>query len=482
MKLIKRFFLVILGILIAFLFAEIILRIFQPKILETEQLDDNNKNFFKWAYLDIHEPFFKKDRDTFYIKREDFYFPQNTKKYNYNKKNKNIFILGESTAKAYPEEILKQKLLKNFNCEVINCGMGAYDSYRIEKISKEISSLNPDWIICFIGNNDKVIENSNFKEQPLSFNPIDINYLPYKYNIVRKIFTLNLLSNIVNREIKYKTQRELEIFFKNNIIKIIKNLKNAKIIFVDLPNNKDYYYCSNIYDIIEIENDGLQLWKDTNHYKILLERLNFLKSLQEKYNNVFYTNLTELLLNYCDNNLSYNIFYDDCHWTNTTYELLSEIISKIIMKQDFDRDINITISKNDFNKKLIKDICYLSKNYAAINYFIKNNFDNLYNNYISQISQLEENLTNKIIYNNIYIYAYCLYVNGYKDLSLNILNNLIQLQPNYIEAYLTLGYIYFKQNNIKKAEEYFNNEIVKKLAPDNKINVEYLKSLKEENK
>ena len=79
MKLIKRFFLVILGILIAFLFAEIILRIFQPKILETEQLDDNNKNFFKWAYLDIHEPFFKKDRDTFYIKREDFYFPSSQK-------------------------------------------------------------------------------------------------------------------------------------------------------------------------------------------------------------------------------------------------------------------------------------------------------------------------------------------------------------------------------------------------------------------
>jgi len=480
MNLIKKIILIILGVLIAFVFAEISLRIFSLKRLNFNQIND--KDLFKWAYLDIHKPFFKINGNEFYIQREDFFIPEkdNKKKYDCNIKGKRIFILGESTAKFYPEEILKHYLLNYFNCEVINCGMGAYDSYRIEKISKEIAKLKPDWVICFIGNNDEVIENSKFNGQPFSFNPIDINYLPYEYNIVKKVFTLNLLSNIFSREIKYKTQRELEIFFKNNIIKIIKNLKNTKIIFVDLPNNKDFYYCSNIYEIIEIENNGIKLWKETNHYKILLERLNFIENLQKKYRNVFYTNLTELLLDYCDNNLSYNIFYDDCHWTGTTYELLSEIISKIIVKQDFNKDINITTSKRNFNKQLIKDKCHLSKNYAAINYFVKNNFDNLYNDYISQISQLKKDLTNKEIYNNVYIYAYCLYANNYKELAFNILNKLISLQPNYVEAYLTLGYIYYKENDIKKAEEYF--DIAKKLEPDNEINVEYLKSLKEENK
>ena len=288
MNLIKKIILIFLGILIAFVFAEIFLRLFNPKKLNSNPINDEHKNFFKSVYLDIHDPFFKIDGDNFYIKREDFFIPEkdNKKKYEYNKKKKRIFLLGESTAKYYPEEILQQYLINYFNCEVINCGMGAYDSYRIEKISKEISSLNPDWVICFIGNNDEVIENELFFLEISVFNPTDINYLPYKYPFIKKFSTLNLLSNIFSKEIKYKTQNELETFFKKNVIKIIKNLKNCKIIFIDLPNNENFYECSNIYNIIEIENKCLKLWKDTNHYKILKERLKFIESLQEKYKNV----------------------------------------------------------------------------------------------------------------------------------------------------------------------------------------------------
>jgi hypothetical protein len=474
MNLIKKITLIVLGVFIAFVLGEIILSFFPPEKLKSTQIND--KDFFKWAYLDIHDSFFKIDKNKFYVQREDCSIPEKDtqKKYDYIKNKKRIFILGESTAKFYPEENLQNILTNYFDCDVINSGMGAYDSYRIEKISKEISKLKPDWIICFIGNNDEVIEDIPFKGQPFSFKPIDINYISYKYSAFSKYHTLYLLSNLAYKEIKFETQMELENFFKNNVLKIIKNLKNSKIIFIDLPNNKDFYSCSNIYDIIEIENNGTRLWKETNHYNILLKRLKFIEELRKRYNNVFYTNLTDILLDYCDNKLGYNIFKDDCHWTNATYELLSEIIAKIIIKEDIDKDVNIKISKDIFNKSLMKDTCHLSENYGAIDYIIKHNFDNLYNNYISQIKELENNFTDTS-YNNICLYGYCLYKNGYKDLSLQVLNNLIYLQPNYPEAYLTIGYIYYKQSNTEKAKEYF--DIVKKLEPDNKISVEYLKSL-----
>ena len=88
----------------------------------------------------------------------------------------------------------------------------------------------------------------------------------------------------------------------------------------------------------------------------------------------------------------------------------------------------------------------------------------------------KEDLFDEAVYDNICFYAYCLYKNNHKALGLNILKELISLQPELTEAALMLGYIYYKQNDIEKAKEYF--DIVKKLEPDNEINVEYLKSLK----
>ena len=481
MKLIKKLFLIIFGILITLIISEIVLRFYQPENLKFNQINDEDKDFFSWAYLDIHTPFFKIDGDKFYIQRKDIFIPEedNFRKYNYSKEKgiKRIFILGESTAKYYSKEILEQKLLKHFKCEVINCGMGAYDSYRIEKISKEIAKLEPDWVICFIGNNDEVIENQFFIGMSSTFTPIEINSLPYRYPFIKKLFTLNLLSNIFNREIKYTTQIELEIFFKKNVINIVKNLKNTKIIFVDLPNNKDFHNCEGLLDIIREDNEGPIYWKDSNHYKILLERLKFIKSLKKEYSNVFVTNLTDTLSDYCNNNLSYNIFKDECHWTKATYELLTEIICKIIIKQEFDKDINIEteISKENFNKSLINNMDFYNS-YGAIDYLVKTSFDHAYNIYISKKEMFKEDLFDEAVYDNICFYAYCLYKNNHKALGLNILKELISLQPELTEAALMLGYIYYKQNDIEKAKEYF--DIVKKLEPDNEINVEYLKSLK----
>ena len=62
----------------------------------------------------------------------------------------------------------------------------------------------------------------------------------------------------------------------------------ARIGGIDLPNNKDFYYCSiNIYDIIQMGNKDFIVWKDTNYYRTLLKRLEFIENLQKKYNNIF---------------------------------------------------------------------------------------------------------------------------------------------------------------------------------------------------
>jgi tetratricopeptide (TPR) repeat protein len=150
------------------------------------------------------------------------------------------------------------------------------------------------------------------------------------------------------------------------------------------------------------------------------------------------------------------VFNDDCHWTTATYNLLSEIIAKIIMKQDFNKDVDLTTSKEEFNKHLLEDRCILSRNYGSVDYFVKNHFDDLYNNYQSQIEEFRKDSTKKQIYDKILTYAYCLYNNKHKDLALQILKELVSLEPNNIEAYLALKNIYFKEQNIQKSKEYFN--------------------------
>ena len=84
---------------------------------------------------------------------------------------KRVFIIGESVAallgpgKALSgKTTLKEKILgklsgygaagDNSGIEIINCGMGGYESYRIHEVLKEILDYSPDLVVVLSGNND----------------------------------------------------------------------------------------------------------------------------------------------------------------------------------------------------------------------------------------------------------------------------------------------------------------------------------------
>ena len=468
MKQIKKLFLIILGIIIALIVAEIILRLF-PKLLSSKPINDVDQNFIKWAYLDIRKPFFKTDEKTFHIQRQDFFYhEEKTQKYDINKPfdKIRIFILGESTARNYKTEHL-YKILKKYNIdtEIINVGMSGYDSYRIEKISKELKQFNPDWIICLIGNNDGI--NGIFSGSKIE--PIDIKFIIPPITVLRYLYIYNCFI----KEIKLNINN-VEENFKNNINSIINNLKNSKIIFVDLPNNKYYKHD----DCINIMNKNNYLWENSTDYKALLSRIEYIKNISKKCNNVYVTNLTDYLNIFTRNNVGYNIFYDHCHWTPTTYELLSQIITKIIVKDVINKDISIDFTEQEFNNKLIKDHDFPTYSIGFNNFGIKYNYKNLLNNVFSLLNPNEE-ISSKDI-TKLSIFSYCLYINNHKKEAFEIINKLISLTPHSYEPNLILGYLYYMEKNTYLAEKFFN--IAKKLEPDSKIDVKYLDSIKEENK
>lgn len=65
---------------------------------------------------------------------------------------KRIFVVGESVASLLrtPEDAG----LKNGKLEVINCGVGSYESYRIKDVFKQILKYKPDLIVVLSGNNE----------------------------------------------------------------------------------------------------------------------------------------------------------------------------------------------------------------------------------------------------------------------------------------------------------------------------------------
>lgn len=490
----KKALLVLIGCILAFFICECFLYLFNfevfPSINKNDDFDFNK--FIKWAYIDIHNPFFKKENNFFYIQREDIWIPrQKIKKYSIIKeKNKiRVFILGESVARIYPEEILKQELSKYFdNVEVINTGMGAYDSYRIEKISKEISKLNPNYVIVCIGNNDGVRDSWNRTE----IDPVDINYLPYKYSILNKFKTIGLLSNLFYHEIKL-TKDNVELNFQKNITKIVKNLKNINVIFCDLPNNE---YFENI-DIIENIKQTVskelyykKIWKNSFQYSHFLKRIEFLKKISKKYKNVYITNLTDIIKNYTDNKLGFNVFYDDCHFLKATYLLLSKLITNIIVKKEKNLELSLDLQKKEYNILLIDNIERHIKNvsvgktyhyncfYNKLDILYKNRNKKFYENYHIAYDEFIKNRTH-INYMRVILYADILQNNKKIMEAKEILNKLIILSPNNFEAYLILGYIEYKNNNFKKADEYFYK--VKEINKNSDIDVKLLNMLSQEN-
>lgn len=337
------------GIILTLLISEILLRAlnFNMQVrFENAPKNFPYEKFIRWAYIDICYPFFKKENDVFYIQREDIWIDNKKNSKFTIKKNKDttrIFIVGESTAAFYDSSILNEKLSKYISVEIINCGMGAYDSYRIEKITREIKYFEPDWVIFLIGNNDGI--DDRFANR---IKPIDINSIPYRYALFNKVKTLGLISRILHKEICLN-ENNVEKNFQKNILRMVKNLKNSKIIFCDLPNNEEYKLQ------FDDNTNKTLLWKNYDGYKSLLKRMQYFREISEKNNNVFVTNLTQKLREYTNNNLGYNIFTDDCHFTRATYTLLSDLITQTIIMTDYNKQIGFCIERKTFLKLLEED-------------------------------------------------------------------------------------------------------------------------------
>lgn len=113
---------------------------------------------FRYQYIDIYERFFS----TISRGKERFFVSQR-RGCNYGEfparkapEAFRVFIIGESAAQGINETTLREtlaSLVPERRFEVINCGMGAYDSYRIYLVMREIASYQPDLVVVLCGNN-----------------------------------------------------------------------------------------------------------------------------------------------------------------------------------------------------------------------------------------------------------------------------------------------------------------------------------------
>jgi tetratricopeptide (TPR) repeat protein len=68
-----------------------------------------------------------------------------------------VFVVGESVAQRFSTSALAEALRGAWGVpavEVVNCGMGAYDSVRVAAVLREALVHDPDLAVVFVGNND----------------------------------------------------------------------------------------------------------------------------------------------------------------------------------------------------------------------------------------------------------------------------------------------------------------------------------------
>lgn len=148
---------------------------------------------FRYQQVDIYKRFFKK------VSRgnQDAYIPQRARNNCIEfvavkaPDTIRIFIIGDSAAYNFgffPFGDILKGLIPDRNFEVICCGMGAYDSYRVYLVEKEILSYNPDLIIVFSGNNE-------------FYNKIRVNLWDYYINkLLRRAWCYRSLQNLFIRK------------------------------------------------------------------------------------------------------------------------------------------------------------------------------------------------------------------------------------------------------------------------------------------
>ena len=222
---------------------EVMLRILYRNNGDNELRNQSDEEFFNHFYVEIHDRFFKKvkeGRKRVYITQRKHQEGVPVQRFSVHK-GKNtlrIFLVGGSVAEGYDIDYLQKRFgefLPNTHLEILNCGVNAYDSYRVSLIVKEILNYDPDLIIVMSGNNEFFTPsrlNVNIHlyrlSRFLSKRMVLFRYLKNKYiNHIQGIGGFN--------EDKKSRLRE----YKQNITQIIERAKKKKVPLVvcTLPAN-----------------------------------------------------------------------------------------------------------------------------------------------------------------------------------------------------------------------------------------------------
>ncbi|MDD5613799.1 MAG: tetratricopeptide repeat protein [Candidatus Omnitrophica bacterium] len=244
---------------------------------------------------------------------------------------KRVFIVGGSVAAGFPEQVLRTSLNILTDCgkfEVFNLGQGAYDSYRVYVVMKNIILKQPDLIIVFSGNNEY-------------YDPVKINITAYYLNMFfRKSYIYSMLQDRFTKKIalKRRSLQERLSGYEKNILNIINLAKKNKIPIM---------ICTLPFNFKDIAPDCPRSGSDR-----FLE--NFIKSKYYLENNkidLAIKNLTELLNSDPDNALG-------LYYLGFAYNRLGDYKkAKLYYLRAYDTPSNFWISARPSSNELLRLIC-----------------------------------------------------------------------------------------------------------------------------
>lgn len=223
----------LLGLLASFVFCELAL------VLFVKEPPENVSPQFKYNYLDIYSKAFEKFQNNDAVMyrsvrplMEEQFFPAVP-----NKHIKRVFLIGESTAQQYDTNLLQtllQQVLPQFDFDIINCGMGAYDAYRTRLIGEEIVDYQPDLILVIVGN-------SEFHATRR------INRFHY-LGLLSKSRLFRLITDHFNPPLKIDNLEEANSYYQANIEDLFETIKNHNIpaVLCTLPVNYRYFNCTRV--------------------------------------------------------------------------------------------------------------------------------------------------------------------------------------------------------------------------------------------
>lgn len=533
---IKLILLSLAGIIIGIILAEVGARILKGV---PERLNCTDDMF--WAYVDIHNAFFRKDTG------KGLYLNQRMRsqagEFAINKpvNGKRVFIIGESVAACYDARVLKDKLqeaLPAHDWEVINCGMGGYDSHRILLVARDIARYEPDIVVLMMGNNEGC------------HNPVELNYLKYKYPILSRFWVTIALTNILMPETRVSNSNYGSAWFRLyeiNLKKIADVFEKRKVPLVVCTLPVNFRMASHFKGSYSDQNEFLLWWTLQRHPQRVIElipdadkrkygfciarayekcgehkkaieeyvqtyndpkRIVMIKQLaSDRPGGVVLADINKLVTDLSGGITGSEYFIDSVHYRPEVYALISDKIinslrqwektgqgkiagnpqewSKVESLTDTAKIIHVKTKEDHKDINSVFGVDMLNEVAQQPDYW-KEAFRNRLLEDCVLILGLRDQKANLIEYlteNKEYKWSVCLALagealreEGYDSEALVYFNDAIKTNKNNYLGYLFRGLWYWEQHNSKKADADFN--FLKKL--DNKFNwisAEYLDSI-----